>query len=328
MNKKIKVLFVYWSPSTFIQRDLNILRKHFEVRVLGRANIKSPIFWLKAFTGSLWADVTFSWFASPPALVIVLLSKIFRTKSIVVVGGYEVANEPEIGYGGMLNPVTRTMVKFTLKHADKILAVSEFSKKEILRCSSPKDIKLVYHGVDCSKFKPNNKKGDLVITVGTISNDVVKLKGIEFFVRAAKYLPKVRFIVVGEIKDRSIQHLKSVSPSNVQFTGFIPNSKLITLYRRAKVYCQLSLRESFGVALAEAMACRCVPVVTDRGAIPEVVGDIGFYVPYGDPGTTARVIKKALRSMKGKKARARIKKNFTFKKRERELTGVVRRLTD
>ncbi|NQE04613.1 hypothetical protein C5S32_01970 [ANME-1 cluster archaeon GoMg1] len=37
----------------------------------------------------LWADVTFSWFADVRAFAAVLFSKIFRRKSIVVVGGYE-----------------------------------------------------------------------------------------------------------------------------------------------------------------------------------------------------------------------------------------------
>lgn len=77
MNKKVKVLFVCWSFPTFIQRDLDVLRKHFEVRVLGEASIKNPVFWFKVFTGVLGADVIFSWFANPPALVAVLLSKIF-----------------------------------------------------------------------------------------------------------------------------------------------------------------------------------------------------------------------------------------------------------
>jgi len=49
------------------------------------------------FKGVLWADITFSWFADTHAFLAVLLSKLFRKKSIVVVGGYEVANVPEIG---------------------------------------------------------------------------------------------------------------------------------------------------------------------------------------------------------------------------------------
>ena len=45
---------------------------------------------LSMIKGVLWTDVTFSWFAERHAYVAVLLSKIFKKKSIVVVGRYEV----------------------------------------------------------------------------------------------------------------------------------------------------------------------------------------------------------------------------------------------
>jgi len=46
-------------------------------------------FLIETIKGVLWSDVTFSWFADVHAFVAVLLSKMFRRKSIVVVGGYE-----------------------------------------------------------------------------------------------------------------------------------------------------------------------------------------------------------------------------------------------
>jgi glycosyltransferase involved in cell wall biosynthesis len=105
----------------------------------------------------------------------------------------------------------------------------------------------------------------------------------------------------------------------VIFTGYVSDELLVALYRKAKVYCQLSAHESFGVALAEAMACGCVPVVTNRYALPEVVGDAGFYVPYGDPKAAAEAVRQALKSNKGTRARERIQKYFSLKAREQKL---------
>jgi hypothetical protein len=86
--------------SQFIQNDLDILRRHFEVRVAHYQGKKRLLkFLIETLKGVLWADLTFSWFADVHALVAVLFSKIFRRKSIVVVGGYEVAKVPEIGRG-------------------------------------------------------------------------------------------------------------------------------------------------------------------------------------------------------------------------------------
>ncbi len=67
------------------------------------------------------------------------------------------------------------------------------------------------------------------------------------------------------------------------------------------------------------MSCCCVPVATRRYALPEVVGDTGFYALYNDPKATAEAIKKASKSDKGIKTRKRIKKGFSIKTREEKL---------
>ena len=165
-----------------------------------------------------------------------------------------------------------------------------------------------------------------MITVGGINKSTVKRKGMESFVKSARYLPYMRFVVIGGWLDDSIEYLKSIAPQNVEFTGFVSDDELMEWYQKAKVYCQLSLYESFGMALAESMCCECVPVVINNAALPEVVGDTGFYVPYGDPEATAEVIKEALKSDKGKEARKRIEDMFLIEKREKRLIEIARGL--
>ncbi len=100
--RTIKILFVRPSKSSFIQKDLELFEKHFYVRVVvfvlsirkrQSDTLKSM---LNLITGILWADLTFSWFADTHAFWAVRLSRIFRKKSVVVVGGYEVAKVPRI----------------------------------------------------------------------------------------------------------------------------------------------------------------------------------------------------------------------------------------
>ena len=328
IHKKQKILFIcpYFSP--FIQKDLDLLRRHFDVKVGHYTGLGSIPKILKAV---LWSDITFSWFADIHAFWAVLFSKIFNKKSIVVVGGYEVAKVPEINYGLMLNPKSARRVKYVLENADKVLAVSEFNKREILKCMNEKEnekVKLIYHGVDYNKFTSQGEKKDnrLVISVGYVKNSNLKRKGLETFVRAAKFLPNVEFVLIGKHIDDSIRYLKSIAPVNVKFTGFVSEDDLLKYYQRAKVYVQVSAHEGFGLSLAEAMLCECVPVVTNKGAIPEVVGDAGFYVPYGNPKATAEAIKEALNTDKGKEARERIKKMFPIERREKELIGIINSL--
>ncbi|KXB04318.1 hypothetical protein AKJ48_03005 [candidate division MSBL1 archaeon SCGC-AAA261O19] len=323
MDKKTKILFTRRSFKPFIRRDLNILKKHFDVRVVRQLSLKNPISLLRRIPEILWADVTFSWFASHSTFFHVLLSKIFGKKSIVVSGGGDAAKMPEIGHGAVLSPIKRPFIWGTYLFADKVLAFSNSSKENILERMPETNVEPIYLGaIDTEKFRPGRKK-DLIITVGEVIKSNLKRKGLETFVKTAKHLPDKQFVLIGEHKDDSIDYLKSIATSNVEFTGWLPFEDLLRYMQRAKVYVQVSAYEGFGIAMAEAMACECVPVVTNRGAIPEVVGETGFYVSYGDPEATAEAIKKALKSDKGKKARIRIKEKFHIKNREQNLTEAI-----
>ena len=321
---RINILYVYKHNRSFVKRDLDMLRKHFKVIpcYFNLINFfRLPILTIKS-------DIVFIWFASYHAFIATIFAKMFSKKVIVVTGGYDVAGEKEINYGLMRNPLLKHMVKFTLKNADKILAVSEFNKKEIEKYLRIKDAEVIYNSVDSKTFMPSGKKEKMVITVGFISWENVRRKGLKTFMKAARYIPEAKFLVIGKAIDDSIEYLKSLSSENVEFTGFVSDKKLLNYYQKAKVYCQLSYYESFGMAPAEAMLCECIPVVTDRGALPEVVGDTGFYVPYGDEKATAEAIKKALEAPAelGKKARERIIKLFPHRMREEKLVKIIEEL--
>jgi len=295
------------------------------VRVVDCSGRKIGMASMDIIKGVIWADITFSWFAGVHAARAVLFSRILRKRAIVVTGGYDVANEPSINYGTMRSPKSRSarIVKFVLNHADLILPFSNFGMMEVLKHSRPKRLEVVYCCVDTEKFKPGSGKlNDLVVTVGYIKNDTLQRKGLATFVKSASFLPEMKFVLIGEHSDDAVNYLRSIASPNVTFTGFVPFEKLLEYLQKAKVYVQVSAQEGFGVALAEAMLCECVPVVTDRGAIPEVVGEAGYYVPYGDAKATAAAIKHAL-GADGKRARERITRNFPLQKREVELVDMV-----
>ena len=290
-SKIPKIVFVYPSLLTFIKTDLEILRRHFDVKAIQWTRTRDVKNMLRIMWYIFRTDLSFIWFAGGHAARVVFLSKLFRKKSIVIVGGYEVANLPEIDYGAMTDPKSARRVKYVLENADKLIAVSEFTKKEILKYSNSANLTVIYNGVDTDEFSSTVNKEDVIITVGS----KIKLKGLDTFIESAKLLLEKKFIIIGLPED-VINYLKPSKPANVILVGVISHEDILQYYQKAKVYCQLSYRESFGMALAEAMACECVPVVTDRGAIPEVVGNAGFYVPYRDPKATAEAIKEALNS--------------------------------
>jgi len=326
-----KIFLVAPSPSTFTERDRETLRQEYLVResvisnYQGKNGLKrSFLITFEILRGVLWADLTYSWFAHNHSYLAVMLANLLGKRTIVVIGGYEVAREPEIGYGALLDPKLAKRVNYIIQNADHILAVSEFNRREILNLSERRHVAVVYNGIDCAQFNPGEEKGDLVITVCQINQNNIMLKGLDTFISAARRLPGLRFAIIGRVLDGSIEDLKRDAPHNVEFVLSPSQDELLQWYRRAKVYCQLSYRESFGVALAEAMSCECVPVVTDRGALPEVVGDTGFVVPYGDADATAAAIVKALQSdARGRAARVRVQREFSLEERRQKIQRII-----
>lgn len=328
-KKGQRVLFLTSNLSSFVERDLRMLRERYPVKevIVGGDPIQSLTqrlsLGLAILSGVIRTNMTFSWFAHSHAYLAVMISRLLGKKSLVVVGGYEVAREPDIGYGALLVPELAGKIRYIIENADCILAVSEFSKREILRVAQPRRIETVYNGVDTSVFSPGGQKENVVLTVCFVSTANIRVKGLDTFMDAARRLPEARFVLLGQALDYGLETLKRDASDNVEFIGQVRQEELIRWYRRAKVYCQLSYRESFGVALAEAMSCECVPVVTDRGALPEVVGDVGFMVPYGDAEATAAAISEALQSDRGRAARVRVEKEFSLEGRKQKIRSVI-----
>jgi len=260
----------------------------------------------------------------------VFLSKIFKKKSIVIVGGVDAANVPEINYGRFTQDFfKRRMTIFALKHATKVLVVDPSLKEDIIKNAkvNGNNIEYIPTGYDSEYWKPKGKKEDIVLTVGGIVNSVVKRKGFKTFVKAAGHIPDLKFVIVGKHIDSSADELKKISQKNVEFTGFVSDEELLKWYQRSKVYCQLSRYEGLPNALCEAMLCKCVPIGTKNCGIPTAIGNTGFYVPYNDEKETADAISKALKNQNfGKKARDRIKTNFPLTSREKKLLKIIKSL--
>lgn len=316
----MKVTFIYYPESSFVRQDCAFLSWDFQVE---KVSYKDPSDVIRMISPIARSDLMFSWFTSGHSFAAVLLCKLLRKKSVVVAGGYDVAYEPEINYGQYtLARHKRMYADYVLHNADLILAVSQFTRSEVLARAKPKRVRVLYPGIDTNKFRPGGEKEELVMTVASGSGRIIGLKGLDTFVGAAALLPEVSFIIMG-LSGQDREELQSRPPENVLLCGYVSSEELVTLYQRARVYCQLSYRESFGMALAEAMACGCVPVVTERGAMPEVVGDTGYYVPFGNVQSAAEAIEKALSSKKGLEARMRVEEKFSLNRREKGLSSLL-----
>lgn len=333
-SRRKRILFVQPSESPFIRADIDILRRHFEVRVLDMSPFRRSLGGTVSaayhmFRGVLWADLVYVWFADLHARSAIRLGRPLGRPTVVVVGGYEVANVPEISHGLTLDPEKRSMVTHILRKADMVLPVDESLKRDAIKNLgvAGDNIEPLPTGYDPETFKPSGQKERMVLTVGVVDRLNLKRKGLETFVKAAAYLPDVKFVLVGGSKDNAVGELAKTSSPNVEFAGPVPHDMLVQYYQRASVYCQLSLYEGLPNALCEAMLCECVPVGTRVNGIPNAMGETGFYVPFGDAKAASEAIEKALVCGKGAEARERIKRLFPVEKREKRLVEVIEGLT-
>ncbi|MCK4444378.1 MAG: glycosyltransferase family 4 protein [Thermoplasmata archaeon] len=321
-----RILFAYINlkdMQSFTKVDYDILRRYYNVRPyfyrgILHGHLDSLLIAMRVFG----TDVSFADFAYANAYFCVKYCNKMKKKSVVKIAGFDVAEEEVFDKTFPSDWIER--LRFTLSHADRLITCSNALREKALRFAKREDIRVIPYGFDSTYFRPSGKKRDTVITIGYVRRDYLWRKGHETFVRAAKKLPNVDFVLIGRWVDNSIDYLRRISTPNVYFTGWVSDQQLLDYMQRAKVYAQVSYHEGFGLSLAESMLCECAPVVTRRGAIPEVVGDAGFYVPYNDVDATAEAIERALQDEKMRQlARKRIATEFPPERRERDLLEVV-----
>jgi glycosyltransferase involved in cell wall biosynthesis len=308
--------------NVWLRNELDILKTIGEVTVISANSIFG---YLKKCHKALGYDIYFS--RAGTSLHTILFSKMFGGKSVIVAGGSDSIGFKEWDYGTFQFP-KNMITKWVFNHADMVLPVSDRVKDCVLWQSNPKRIKRIYNGLDTEKFKPKGQKKDMVLLVSGLNprHWMMKMKGLETFVKCAQHYPDVPFILAGEIgTEEDVKHIKSLAPKNVMLTGLIPQDELIGYYQQAKVYTHLSFHESFCFALAEAMSCGCIPIATNRGALPEIGGEIAEYVRYGNVEETCGAIDTALNqsSRVGRMARNRIVVNFSLEKRKEALTEAI-----
>ena len=113
-------------------------------------------------------------------------------------------------------------------------------------------------------------------------------------------------------------------PSESKILEHLPRDEYENYLKRAKVYCQLSRDETFGISLVEAMAYGCVPVVSDKGALPWIVGNAGVIVPYGNAWKTVAGVMDAI-DTDGFKARERAR-YFSREKKQEAVRKLIKEL--
>ncbi len=200
--------------------------------------------------------------------------------------------------GGMRRALHRYCTQLVLNGAARILAVSQFTKKDIQRLFGIPDskVEVVYNAIDERFREGHASQADrefiaeryqtnypFILYAGRISPHKNVIRIIEAF-SALKTeldkegkLPDLKLIIIGDEVSRHPDLRRAVIKSGVQndvrFLGFVPIEVLRTFYDVAKVFVFPSLYEGFGLPPLEAMAHGTPVVTSNTSSLPEVVGN-------------------------------------------------------
>lgn len=275
----MRIYFAGTMQSVFIQQDADLLSENHKLTIFDFSKHAASFsnihnFLIRSFLE--WnnvrkSDVIILWFADYPSLPFIVWGKLFGKPIVTHVGGWEVYPPNDIGYGNQKNHIRGAVTRWILRNSSVCVCMSESYKKIITACEPRSNVRVIPGWVDVDCDVSKLQKYNSVITALISLKFTDHLKGIPIFLEATKGL-------------------------NAKVIENVSHEELIEILKSSPVYCQLSYTESFGMTLLEAMSCGCIPVVSNRDALPEVVGDCGYVVPYGDVEATRQAILKALES--------------------------------
>jgi glycosyltransferase involved in cell wall biosynthesis len=200
----------------------------------------------------------------------------------------------------------RLLTRASARRATRILTVSDFSKREIVRRLGvyPDKVEVIYSGVHQiipAGAPPGTTRpatGDphpLVLFVGSIFNRRHVPELVRGFALLADRHPQARLIIVGDNRTMPRMDLhaligRSGAGDRIRAREYVSDAELASLYGEASAFAFLSDYEGFGFTPLEALAAGVPPVVLDTEVAREIYGPSAAYVARPEPALIAAAL--------------------------------------
>jgi glycosyltransferase involved in cell wall biosynthesis len=178
-----------------------------------------------------------------------------------------------------------------LRSADAIVAVSEFTKSEVVELARvpAERIRVVPNGVDAVfSGQGERAEGDYVLAVATLE----PRKNLQVLVDAQRLLGDDLLLAVVGAEGWGEQPL--LDGPGIRRLGFVSDEELARLYRGAAVVAYPSRFEGFGIPIVEAMACGAPVVSSAHPSLDEASGAAALRADPEDPSAFAAAIERAV----------------------------------
>ena len=241
---------------------------------------------------------------------------------------------------------TKIADPITAWRADRIVTVSDNSKKDIIKYLNVKKqkISVVYNGVNRDIFTKKDEMQSnrilsekewpyrFILYVGTIDhpgkNSLMVVKAFEILKKKGCY---DGMLVLAGMPGSGYEKVKNyIAKSDYKdqiiLTGYVSDDELVALYSKCDTFVFVSLYEGFGIPPLEALSCGAKVVVSDTSSLPEVVGDVGKKVNPNDIKAVTRAIYQNLKENDSdflKKVEKHLS-NYDWKILSRKLEEIIR----
>ena len=196
----------------------------------------------------------------------------------------------------------RTLTRLTALRAGRVLTISEFSKREImrrLRIRADK-IDVIYPGVperDIGPTTPNST--NTILYVGSLFNRRHIPELIEGFSRLARKRADVRLEIVGDNRTAPYIDIDGLAGATaagdrIARRAYLPDDELAARYGRARAFVFLSEYEGFGLTPLEALAAGIPIVVLDTPVAREIYGAAALFIERPEPALIEAALERVL----------------------------------
>ncbi len=198
------------------------------------------------------------------------------------------------------------MTSRAIRHADRIIAVSDYVKREIIGMFPGSEDRIdVIPEAAGSEFSPGEVdfcglkslgiSGRYLLTTAKYEPRKNLTRCIQGFLDGpAREYPDIKLVVVGGMGWKNTETLRLLAEPeagrHVVVTGYLDSGDLLNVIRGAEAVVVPSVYEGFGLPVLEAMACGTPVICSDAAALPEVGGNAAMYFDPKDSSSIGKVL--------------------------------------